>query len=81
MRIFLTKRETFLSAGVLYTILIIIPEPTARSAVPGVSPGRGLLIPHGYLHPGKNEHSEVLRSVKFINNRGRMAMVHGWTSH
>ena len=25
----------------------------ARSAVPGVSPGRGLLIPHGYLHPGK----------------------------
>ncbi len=31
----------------------IFPEPTARSAVPGVSPGRGLLIPHGYLHPGK----------------------------
>ena len=24
----------------------IIPEPTARSAVPGVSPGRGLLIVH-----------------------------------
>ena len=23
---------------------ILIPEPTARSAVPGVSPGRGLLI-------------------------------------
>ena len=37
----------------------IFPEPTARSAVPGVSPGRGLLIPHGYLHPGKSEHSEV----------------------
>ncbi len=37
----------------------IIPEPTARSAVPGVSPGRGLLIPLGYLHPGKCEHSEV----------------------
>ena len=32
----------------------IIPEPTARSAV-----RRGLLIPHGYLHPGKCEHSEV----------------------
>ncbi len=31
----------------------------ARSAVPGVSPGRGLLIPLGYLHPGKCEHSEV----------------------
>ena len=37
----------------------IIPEPTARSAVPGVSPGRGLLIPLGYLHLGKCEHSEV----------------------
>ncbi len=31
-----------------------IPEPTARSAV-----RRGLLIPHGYLHPGKSKHSEV----------------------
>ena len=30
----------------------LIPEPTARSAVPGVSLGRGLLIPHGYLHLG-----------------------------
>ena len=30
-----------------------------RSAVPGVSPGRGLLIPLGYLHPAKCEHSEV----------------------
>ena len=40
----------------------VIPEPTARSAVPGVSPGRGLLIPHGYLHAGKGEHSEVQSS-------------------
>ena len=32
----------------------VIPEPTARSAV-----RRGLLIPLGYLHPGKCEHSEV----------------------
>ncbi len=39
--------------------LFTIPEPTARSAVPGVSPGRGLLIPLGYLHPGKCEHNEV----------------------
>ena len=38
---------------------MLIPEPTARSAVPGVSPGQGLLIPHGYLHPDKSEHSEV----------------------
>ena len=37
----------------------LIPEPTARSAVPGVGRRRGLLIPHGYLHPGKSEHSEV----------------------
>ena len=35
----------------------LIPEPTVRSAVPGVSPGQGLLIPHGYLHPGKRQHS------------------------
>ncbi len=34
---------------------VVIPEPTARS----VSPGRGLLISHGYLHPGNCEHSEV----------------------
>ena len=38
---------------------VLIPEPTAWSAVPGVSPGRGLLIPLGYLHLGKCEHSEV----------------------
>ena len=36
-----------------------MPEPTVRSAVLGVSPERGLLIPLGYLHPGKCEHSEV----------------------
>ncbi len=48
----------------------ILPEPTARSAV-----RRGLLIPHGYLHPGKSKHSEVLRSAKFINDCGRVAMV------
>ena len=35
----------------------LVPEPTARSAV-----RRGLLIPHGYLHPGKCEHSEVQSS-------------------
>ena len=27
----------------------LLPKPKARSAVPGVSPGRGLLIPHGNL--------------------------------
>ena len=36
------------------SVTIIFPEPTARSAV-----RRGLLIPLGYLHPGKCGHSEV----------------------
>ena len=27
--------------------------------IPSQRPGRGLLIPHGYLNPGKSEHSEV----------------------
>ena len=40
-----------------------IPEPTARSAV-----RRGLLIPLGYLHPGKCEHSEV-QSHRFCHGR------------
>ena len=47
--------------------LFFIPEPTARSAV-----RRGLLIPHGYLHPGK---MRTQRSAKFINDRGRVTMV------
>ncbi len=50
-----------------------IPEATA----PGVSPGRGLLIPHGYLHPGKCEHSEVQSSLMFA---GRVTLIHGWTT-
>ena len=45
---FIIKQQYFI-------IYLIIPEPTARSAVPGVSPGRGLLIPHGYLHPGEKD--------------------------
>ncbi len=38
----------------IFSFIKFIPEPTARSAV-----RRGLLIPLGYLHPGKCEHSEV----------------------
>ena len=34
------------STFTLLKILGVNPEPTARSAVPGVSPGRGLLIVH-----------------------------------
>ncbi len=44
----------------------LIPEPTARSAVPGISPGQGLLIPLGRK-----------RSQKSINNRGRMGVMGG----
>ncbi len=35
------------------------PSQRRLIAVPGVSPGRGLLIPLGYLHPDKCEHNEV----------------------
>ncbi len=55
----------------LVLIMNILPEPTARSAVPGVSPGRGLLIPLGYLHPGKCEHSEVQSHPPFPPCHGR----------
>ncbi len=50
------------------SLWVLIPEPTARSAVPGVSPMRGLLIPLGYLHPGKCEHSEVQSHPPLCNN-------------
>ncbi len=52
--------------------VFLIPEPTARSAVPGVSPGRGLLIPLGYLHPGKCEHSEVQSHPPLCNGRSTL---------
>ncbi len=45
-------------------MLCIFPEPTARSAV-----RRGLLIPLGYLHPGKCEHSEVQSHPPICNGR------------
>ncbi len=35
--------------------------------VPGVSPGRGLLIPHGYLHPDKSKHSEVQSPSRIVS--------------
>ena len=43
----------------MWDLVSFYPEPTTRSAAPGVCPGQGLLIPHGYLHPDKSEHSEV----------------------
>ncbi len=53
----------------------LVPEPTARSAV-----RRGLLIPLGYLHPGKSEHSEV-KSPSMIAGTSLWFVVHGWSSH
>ncbi len=47
-------------------MIILFPEPSARSAVPGASPGRGLVI----LLSRK-------RSQKSINNRGRMGVMGG----
>ncbi len=35
----------------------LIREPTARSAVPSVSLGRGLLLPHDYLHLWRTENT------------------------
>ncbi len=39
--------------------VFLVPEPTARSAV-----RRGLLIPPGYLHPGKRKHYSALHYIK-----------------
>ena len=36
--------STVMNTAVKFESACVIPEPTARSAVPGVSPGRGLLI-------------------------------------
>ena len=71
------KGPTADNAGSGYAIIyLFIPEPTAPSAVPGVSPGRGLLTPHGYLHPGKSEHSEV-KSPSMIAGASLWFVVHG----
>ena len=48
----------------------VIPEPTARSAF-----RRGLLIPLGYLHPGKCEHSEVQSHPPLCNGRWTVFVV------
>ena len=63
------KRKRFQNAKY---ISCLIPEPTARSDVPGVSPGRGLLIPLGYLHPGKCEHTEVQSHPPLCNGRSTL---------
>ncbi len=54
---------------------IIFPEPTTPSAVSGVSPGRGLLIPLGYLHPGKCEHSGLESHPPLCNGRWMVFVV------
>ena len=57
----------------------IFPESTARSAVPDVSLGRGLIIPLCYLHLGKCEHSGMqsyppMHYVHYVMD-GRLWMV------
>ncbi len=44
--------------------LLFVPEPTARSAV-----RRGLLIPHGYLHPGKSKHTAKCKVHQWLRAR------------
>ena len=55
-----TKLAVLFSFNMLY-ISIETHNPRANGAKrrSGRKPGRGLPIPHGYLHPGKSEHSEV----------------------
>ena len=57
----------------LRIVNVLIPKRTAQSFIPG----KRVLIPPGYLHPGKGKHQQ---SLKFINNRRRVTMIHGWTS-
>ncbi len=52
--------------------LVLIPEPTARSALPSVSPERGLLIPLGYFHTGKWEHGEVQSHPPLCNGQSTL---------
>ena len=47
-----------------------ISEPTALARGEGTNSA-------GYLYPGIEKHS---RSLKFMNYRGRVTMIHGWTS-
>ena len=65
----------------LFSLFLLIPEPTARSAV-----RRGLLIPLGYLHPGKCEHSEVqshppFSSMSWTNDERRFLSLCACASH
>ncbi len=45
------------------------PRANGAKRRSGRSPGRGLLIPLGYLHPGKCEHSEVQSHPPLCNGR------------
>ena len=65
-----TSGTGLLGCGLNYNTGKYCPEPT--SAVPGVSPGRGLLIPLGYLHPGKCENSEVQSHPPLCNGRSTL---------
>ena len=42
---------------------------------------RRVLIPLGYLYPGNGKALAKPKVHEFINNRGRVALFHGWTSY
>jgi hypothetical protein len=57
--------------------MLLFPRANGAERRSGRKPAARVLIPSGYLHPGKGTDS---RSLKFIKYRGRMAMIQGWTS-
>ena len=50
-------------------------NPQANGTKRRSGPRRGLLIPHGYLHPGKSEHGEVYRSYQLYHSRDDIIIV------
>jgi hypothetical protein len=66
------RREVSSMGGKIHALLSRAHGTERRS---GRLPGARELIPPGYLQPGKGK-----RSLKFINNRGRVTVFHGWTS-
>ncbi len=74
------KRRPLQSAHVQVLAKNMASKKTPYGFVAGVTslyvstlcPGRGLLIPLGYLHPGKCEHSEVQSHPPLCNGRSML---------
>ncbi len=52
--------------------LILRPRANGAKRRSGRKPGRGLLIPLGYLHPGKCEHSGMQSHPPLCNGRSTL---------